>query len=188
MREVEPVIKTNAQKLGEMYRRGTVTESMLTTAVNKGKITADEFKEIVGSLPVSADVDTVKTAKVIATKEDLEVFLVEHPLTWVDGNQYSVTAEKQSLLTSQLALYQTATVAGQPYELKWNATGQECVVWTYENLCALALAIDEYVQPLVSYQQRKESEIMGCETIEEVMAVVVDYNEVLTPATEEVAE
>lgn len=174
-----PKIQTNAEKLAKMYERGTVTESMLTVAVNKGKITAEEFQGIVGALPVDADLNTIKAAKVIETKEALELFLVENPLTWVDGKKYSVTAEKQSMLTSQLALYQTAVAAGHEYELKWNATGEECTVWKYEDLCALAFAIGGYVQPLVAHQQQKETEIMACETVEAVAAVVVDYASVV---------
>lgn len=121
------------------------------------------------------DLDAIKEEKVAGTKADLKTYLAEHPLTWTDGNQYSVTEEKQSLLTSQLALYQTATAAGQPYTLRWNTTGGVCTEWTYENLVALALAIGAYVQPLVSYQQEKEVEIMACESVEAVDTVVIDY-------------
>ena len=117
----------------------------------------------------------IKSNKIKASKEALEAYLEENPLTWTDGNQYNVTEEKQSLLTSQLALYQTATAAGQPYTLKWNTTGGVCTEWEYEDLAALALAIGAYVQPLVSYQQTKEVDIMNCETAEAVEAVVIDY-------------
>lgn len=121
------------------------------------------------------DLSVLKAERVATTKADLATYLAEHPLTWIDGNEYTVTADKQSLLTSQLALYQTAMAAGQPYELKWNPTGGECSVWEYENLVALALAIGQYVQPLVSYQQAKEVAIMACETVEELDAIVIDY-------------
>ena len=121
------------------------------------------------------DLNTIKSEKVAKSKAALKTYLEENPLTWTDGNQYNVTEEKQSLLTSQLALYQTATTAGQPYTLKWNTTGGVCTEWAYEDLAALALAIGAYVQPLVSYQQTKEVEIMNCETAEDVEAVVIDY-------------
>lgn len=121
------------------------------------------------------DLDAIKDEKVAETKSALKTYLEESPLTWTDGNQYNVTEEKQSLLTSQLALYQTATAAGQPYTLKWNTTGGVCTEWAYEDLAALALAIGAYVQPLVSYQQTKEVDIMNCETVEAVEAVVIDY-------------
>ena len=121
------------------------------------------------------NLDIIKNDKVAKSKAALKAYLEENPLTWTDGNQYNVTEEKQSLLTSQLALYQTATAAGQPYTLKWNTTGRVCTEWAYEDLAALALAIGAYVQPLVSYQQTKEVEIMNCETAEDVEAVVIDY-------------
>lgn len=166
---------TNFEIALKNFSRGLWSDDMLTKLVNKNKLTMEEYKEIVGALPATADLASIKIAKVIESKEALEIHLIENPLTWVDGNKYNVTAEKQSLLTSQLALYQTAVAAGQPYELKWNTTGGECTVWEYENLVALALAIGQYVQPLVSYQQAKEVEIMACETVEEIDSIVVNY-------------
>lgn len=126
-----------------------------------------------------------KTARIAESKTALAEYLADHPLTWSDGQQYSVTAEKQSLLTAQIALYQTAAAAGQEYELRWNPTGGECSIWTIEELSALALAIGAYVQPLVSYQQAKEVEIMACETVEDVNAVVVDYDAVHNEASDD---
>ena len=122
------------------------------------------------------DISDMKVAKIAITKTDLATYLAEHPLTWIDGNKYTVTADKQSLLTSQLALYQTAMAAGQSYELKWNATGSEGIIWKYEDLVALALAINQYVQPLVAYQQAKEIEIMSCKTLQELESIIVDYD------------
>lgn len=158
--------------LNDLYLSGDLSVTGIMNAVAQQWITAEDAAEIVGdenSLPV------LKAAKVAGTKTSLAAYLEAHPLTWIDGQSYTVTADKQSLLTSQLALYQTAVAAGQPYELKWNPTGGECSVWDYENLVALALAIGQYVQPLVSYQQAKEVEIMGCESIENLEAIVVDY-------------
>lgn len=166
---------TNFEIALKNFSRGLWSDDMLTKLVNKNKLTMEEYKEIVGALPTTADLASIKSAKVIESKEALEIYLIENPMTWVDGNQYNVTAEKQSLLTSQLALYQTAVAAGQPYELKWNTTGGKCTIWEYENLVALALAIGQYVQPLVSYQQTKEVEIMACKTVEEIDSIVVNY-------------
>lgn len=160
------------------YNRGLWTDDMLNTLLNKGKLTLDEYKEIVNALPQSADLDALKSAKIIQSKEMLEIYLLENPLTWIDGNKYSVTSEKQSLLTSQIALYQTAINAGQEYTLRWNTTGGECTEWTYENLVALALAIGAYVQPLVSYQQATEIAISNATTVEELDSIVIDYSSV----------
>ena len=98
-------------------------------------------------------------------------------MTWVDGNTYSVTSEKQSLLTSNLALYQIALAAGQPFKLTWNTTGEECKEWTYENLAVLALAIGTYVKPFVSQQQEIEVAIRKCTTDKEIDDVVIKYGD-----------
>lgn len=121
-----------------------------------------------------------KTEKIKLSNDLLEEFLATHPITWVDGQQYSVTEEKQGLLTSNIALYQLSVQAGKPRELKWNTTGDVCTVWTIENLSALALAIGDYVQPYVTYQQTVEVQIKNCATMEELEAIVIDYSTVST--------
>lgn len=122
------------------------------------------------------DIHALKIERVTITKSDLATYLATHPLIWTDGNKYTVTAEKQSLLTTQLSLYQTALSSGYAYELKWNSTGNESTVWKYEDLVELALAINKYVQTLVAYQRAKEIEIMSCETLQELESIIVDYD------------
>lgn len=124
------------------------------------------------------ELQKAKDEKITKSKSDLAVFLAENPLTWTDGNRYSVTSEKQQQLTSKIAVAQMAQQVGQPYTLTWNTTGDVCKEWTLENLVALAFAIDVYVTPLVSYQQEKEVEIKNCKTIEEVNAIQIDYSSV----------
>lgn len=124
------------------------------------------------------ELQNAKDEKIVKSKADLAVFLAENPLTWTDGNKYSVTSEKQQQLTSKIAVAQMAQQAGQPYTLTWNTTGDVCQEWTLENLVALAFAIDAYVTPLVSYQQEKEVEIKACATVEDVNAIEIDYSSV----------
>lgn len=124
------------------------------------------------------ELQNAKDEKIAKSKTDLAVFLEENPLTWTDGNKYSVTSEKQQQLTSKIAVAQMAQQTGQPYTLTWNTTGDVCQEWTLENLVALAFAIDAYVTPLVSYQQEKEVEIKNCETVEDVNAIEIDYSSV----------
>ncbi|MCI2105105.1 MAG: hypothetical protein LKK00_00070 [Intestinimonas sp.] len=121
------------------------------------------------------DIASIRAKRIASSKTQLAAYLLAHPMTWTDGSQYSVTAEKQSLLTSQLALYSVAAAAGESYQLRWNTTGGECTEWTYENLSALALDIGAYVQPFVSYQQAREVEITNCTTAAEVEAITIDY-------------
>lgn len=117
--------------------------------------------------------------RIAESKTALAEYLESHPLTWTDGKQYSVTEDKQALLTGNLAAYQLAVTLGQENpELTWNATGEECTVWTFENLAMLAIAIKAYVKPLVAHQQKIEIAIRACTTAEDAEAVAIDYESV----------
>ena len=120
-----------------------------------------------------------KDMRINESKNNLSTFLSLHPIQWSDGKYYSVTSEKQALLTSNLALYQISTAAGQPFKLTWNSTGDECVEWTYDDLAALALAIGMYVKPFVSHQQELEIGIKACTTSAEVDAIEISYDAIL---------
>jgi hypothetical protein len=102
----------------------------------------DDCFEIVQGDPFPTDDSLVKEStqqKITESKATLSEYLASHPLQWSDGKYYSVTSEKQALLTSNLALYQISASAGQPFKLTWNSTGDECVEWAYEELAALIL-------------------------------------------------
>lgn len=116
-----------------------------------------------------------KEEKIVLSKLMLSEWLANNPMLYSDGNYYSVTEEKQSLLNSNLASYERATAAGIPYPLKWNSTGAECTEWGYTDLIALSLSIAAYVAPKVSAQQAVEVQIRACETKEEVDGVVISY-------------
>lgn len=137
--------------------------------------------------------EPIKNNKISESKTALSAYLASHPLQWSDGKYYSVTSEKQALLTSNLALYQISASAGQPFKLTWNSTDDECVEWAYEELAALALAIGTYVKPFVSHQQELEIAIKACTTMEELDAIEINYDPVLkqyleTAGQKEVAE
>ena len=116
-----------------------------------------------------------KEEKIALSKLMLSEWLANNPMLYSDGNYYSVTEEKQSLLNSNLASYERATAAGIPYPLKWNSTGAECTEWEYSDLIALSLGIAAYVAPKVSIQHALEVQIRACETNEEVDSVVISY-------------
>lgn len=141
----------------------------------------DRYEVIEGKNVPSEDtmLDGAKKFKISESKTVLSEHLASHPLQWTDGKYYSVTSEKQALLTSNLALYQISTSAGQSFNLTWNSTGDECVEWTYEELAALALAIGTYVKPFVSRQQELELAIKACTTMEELNAIEINYDPVL---------
>ena len=138
--------------------------------------------EIIESGTVPTEEKTLgprKEDKISKSKTALSAYLAAHPIQWSDGKYYSVTTEKQALLTSNLALYQISATAGQPFKLTWNSTGDECVEWTYEELAALALAIGTYVKPFVSRQQELELSIKECTTQAELDAIEITYDPVL---------
>ncbi len=156
----------------------------------------DDCFEIVQGDPFPTDNSLVEEAakiKISESKTALSEYLASHPLQWTDGKYYSVTSEKQALLTSNLSLYQLAIANGKTFLLKWNTTGNECTEWKYKDLAALAMAIGTYVQPFVSRQQELELAIKACTTMEELDAIEINYDPVLkqyleTAGQKEVAE
>ena len=121
------------------------------------------------------DVEATKADMIQRSKELLAEWLSRNPMLYTDGNYYSVTEEKQSLLNSNLASYERAKAAGIDYPLKWNSTGAECTEWEYSELLALSLSIAAYVAPKVATQQAIELEIKAAETMEQLDKVVIDY-------------
>lgn len=165
------------EKILERYRKGYVTDEQLDEYTRLGAITEEQRQTILNN-GVALTLEEAKAARIQQSKDDLDAYLEGHPITWTDGNQYSITREKQQQLTSKIL---SATIAAQtstPYTLTWNATGEECSPWTLENLAALAFAIDARVTALVSYQQAQEVAMREAQTMEELEAVVVDYDTV----------
>ena len=119
--------------------------------------------------------DEYKVYKVDESKKLLAIWLATNPILFSDGKYYSVTEEKQALLNSNLASYERATAAEVPYPLKWNATGEECVEWSYENLLALSLAIAGYVAERVAAQQAYEIAVYGCVDKVAIDNLTLDY-------------
>lgn len=187
-------------KLGYQIKKPIITQeecdaySACVEVINKHNETAqpgeatwtiedkDDYYEVVeaGAVPSEEDnLEESKTSRITESKTALTEFLSSHPIQWSDGKYYSVTTEKQSLLTSNLALYQISAAAGLPFKLTWNSTGDECVEWTIENLAALALAIGTYVKPFVSHQQELELSIKAASTMAELEAIEISYDETL---------
>lgn len=136
-----------------------------------------EFKEpeVVPISPMPEDIDGAKAYKVEESKVALAEWLNTHPILYTDEKYYSVTEEKQTLLNSNLASYERAEKLGMIYTLKWNAVGEKCVEWSYNNLTNLSLTIAAYVGERISQQQVLETEIQACETLEELDKIVIHY-------------
>lgn len=165
------------EKILERYRKGYVTDEQLEEYTRLGAITEEQRQTILND-GVALTLEEAKASRIQQSKDDLDAYLEGHPLTWTDGQQYSITRDKQQQLTSKIL---SATIAAQtstPYELTWNATGEECSPWALENLAALAFAIDARVTALVSYQQAKEVAMREAATMEALEAIEVDYDTV----------
>ena len=134
--------------------------------------------DVTESKPIITEeqVNECKNKRVVESKVKLAEWLAIHPILFTDGKYYSVTEEKQALLNGNLASYERATQVGIAYDLKWNATGQPCEPWEYNDLLTLSLNIAAYVAPKVAKQQTIEIEIKECGTIEEIENIVIDYD------------
>lgn len=151
-------------------------ENDIITNIEQNTEAYNAWKE---SLPPEADsLISAKEERVAQSKSDLETYLLENPLQWTDGQYYAITAEKQNQLTSKLMAATVAQQMSTEYHLTWNSTGDVCTEWNLSDLYALAFAIDKRVTGLVTYQQTKEIEINNANSIDELNAIIVDYNSV----------
>ena len=123
------------------------------------------------------EIEAYKTKRIQESKILLAKWLNDNPILYTDGKYYSVTEEKQALLNGNLASYERAKSVGIEYPLKWNSTGEGCTDWSYNDLLTLSLNIAAYVAPKVAIQQNIELDIKACETMDEINAVVIDYDE-----------
>lgn len=123
------------------------------------------------AIAIEKTLPSVKSTLIEQSKQDLATYLETHPLTWIDNKIYSVTKEKQSLLSQQINLY----LADNSATLYWNASGEEIQPWTADQLIQLSKDIQEYVRPYVQYQQEKEIEINAAETVEEAKNISIDW-------------
>ena len=120
--------------------------------------------------------ESSKKNKVIESKSKLDIFLENNPYLFIDDKHYSVTKEKQNLLSNAIAVYQMKLQSGDTNAtIKWNATGEECTIRTIEEVIVLALSIATYVEPLVAQQQSFEVKINSCETQAELDGIVINY-------------
>lgn len=164
-------------------------EKSVSAADKKASDAATDIKKVgdrVSALEPVTDYTTlpIEEAKAYRVKESataLAEFLAANPITSTCHGgveaRYSITKDKQDYLQSMIAVTQLAEQSGVPYQPSWNATGEVCTYdWTLAELCQLAMEIETVVRPLVSYQQTIEKSINNCTTMEELQAVVINYN------------
>lgn len=143
------------------------------------EITEAEQEEEVGQSQLSA----LKAQLIAKSKENLEAYLASHPITsscHVEEKQYTITKDKQSLLTQEIVVAQMAAQAGINYQTSWNAAGEACTYdWKITELQQLAFEMVVMVKPLVSHQQSMEAQINTATTKEDALAVNIEFGESL---------
>lgn len=170
-----PIMRPHAGASGLVSPKWDADTSTWIEAATREKIVSWEADH---PDPNAKSLEEKKTERIAQSKDDLDTYLETHPITWTDGQQYSITREKQQQLTSKILSATLAAQTSTPYELTWNATGEECTSWMLEDLAALAFAIDARVTTLVSYQQAKEVAMREAATTEALTAIEVDYDTV----------
>jgi len=134
-----------------------------------------------------------KNYRITQSKNALSEFLDTHPLLSTAHNNtaayYSVTKEKQDLMTQQYLSYQIAKAVDPEHAvLTYNATGEVCEPWLETEFLQLIMEVKAYVYPLVSYQQTVEKMIMECTTKDEVSEIVIDYDSAFSHAEPGISE
>lgn len=168
------------------YQLYSVKTNSYHTKVYLGKFDSiDNYREIkielIETPSITETLETIKEKRIKLSKDNLSKYLEEHPLLstvkYEEGRYYNVTIEKQSLLLSNISTYQMSTQLGISCPLTWNDTGEECELWTIEQLIQLSMEIRNYVAPLVSLQQYMEVNINKCETASELELINVEFTE-----------
>lgn len=150
----------------------------LRSILDEGKIPEDVETDQEPE-PSVDELEWAKATKVAASKKMLAAYLESHPLSSnVHGGYtgtYSVTEEKQNLMSMNYATYMIKKNAGLDPVLTWNQTGEECEVWTEEEFLMLIVQVEAYIKPLVAAQQHYESAIKKATTLKEVAELEINY-------------
>ena len=140
-------------------------ETKLNTTPNEAIMTLDEYKAY----------------RINQSKVALEEYLEANPIiSSVHGGVegvYSITKEKQDLMSQQYLTYQiTKAVDPKNAVITWNERGGVCEPWTEEEFVQLVMEIKARVYPLVSYQQMIEKQINEFDNKSDIAEMVFDYD------------
>lgn len=135
--------------------------------------------------PSQMDLATLKEYLVGKSKENLETFLFQNPITsschQATSAEYSVTFEKQTQLNNAIALCTIHEQLGDSYTPSWNSHNGQCTYdWTKTELVQLAIEIEAFVKPYISKQQSMESQIRNASTKEEAQAVSITFEKIVS--------
>ena len=122
---------------------------------------------------IQADIEAMKPPLEVHQKDGIiqtHTILVEALQVPIEhgGRRFTVTKEKQNLLSAQLGLFGLNKQAGIPMELSWNATGEVCEPWEFPALLELANVIAGHVEPLAQMQREAEVRIIHAKNEQEV--------------------
>lgn len=127
----------------------------------------------------NCSLEDLKTWQISNCKLNLEYYLENNPIkSSCHGEEkyYTITKEKQSLLTQMILITQLAIMNGVDYQPSWNAKDEQCTYdWTLEQLQQLSFEIEGVVRPLISKQQTMETNIKLANTKEEVMSIDITF-------------
>lgn len=128
---------------------------------------------------IEEELNILRMEKIEESKQLLSDHLQQHPILSSAHNNipalYSVTLEKQALMTDRYMTYQMEKTVDPDTRLEWNETGKEYEEWKEEEFLQLMLEIKKYVYPLVSYQQAIEHQIRECKTQKELDNIHIDF-------------
>ena len=156
------------------YLPDDITDIRPPDGLYRAKFDKKKQKWTEAGSPPEPDIEQAKNQAILRTKQWVAAEL-EIPMKWTDGKYYSVTLEKQNLLSAQLGMYMMNAQTGQPITLQWNATGEPCELWEFEDLLALANDIKAYVTPIVMKQQKGEIQIKEAETYDEIIEILGNF-------------
>lgn len=154
--------------------------------INDLKAKQDLIAATVDTLTAEPDPTKMELADAIEylsndSKKQLSAYLETHPITSSahgTAAKYSITRDKQNLLTSMILMTQMAKQNGLDYTPSWNATNEPCTYdWTVKQLQDLAVQIEVTVRPLISLQQTIESNIRKATTVEDAIKAAVKFED-----------
>jgi hypothetical protein len=131
--------------------------------------------------PNALNLEDFKEYYIGLSRTKLDEYLQSNPLeAKIQGRtkeSYSITKEKQKLLSKEIMATNLAQQVGEQYQPSWNAKGEPLSTdWTIEQLLRLSFKITETVRPLVSAQQKLEVKIIACESIDDILKIELDYS------------
>jgi hypothetical protein len=170
-----------AEPVGLNFMRVEIPEGKYLKSIDTS-VTPHEpvFRDTMGIDIDTCTLEELKAYQINKSKESLEKYLEGNPITSTchGGIEklYTITKDKQSLLTQMILMCQMAVQAGAEYQPSWNAQGEPCSYdWALTELQQLAFKAEAVVRPLVSHQQTMEAQINTATTKEDILSISIEF-------------